>query len=98
MKIALKYSILKTPVPKTMDWFCLASSLPLFEDEIRWKSVTDIESEYVLIARNTGTGFEIKKSDKFRDFVNNLWEKCLLENKGMDFEYALNIEIFKNDT
>ena len=87
MKITLKYSILRTPIPKTMSWYCLASSLPLFEDEVRWKSITDIESEYALIAYNNG--YEVKKSDKFRELTNKVWEKCLLNKTEETFFYEI---------
>ena len=98
MKIALKYSIIKTP-SSDVAWrhFLTGCSLPLFEDELHWKSLSKIDSDYALVGYNYG--YEICKSDAFREKVNKIWEECLLNNAEKTFTYELDLETFKeNDT
>lgn len=93
MTIKLEYSIVKTPVEGLTSKLWYGTNLPLFEDNIHWKHLDEIESEYALIAFNMS--YELRKSGKFREVVNKYWEECLLNNKEKYFTYELDLEGFK---
>ena len=87
------YSIIKNPYG-TFGCVNMGTNLPLFEDRISWKSLSELNSDWILVSNNLA--FEISKSEGFRKKVNETWEQFLLTNQEKTFTYNIEINFTDN--